>query len=41
MAIGRQKILKAFGDDWDTMDGSGVRDYIHIIDLAEGHLAHF
>ncbi len=39
VAIGRQKILKVFGDDWDTKDGSGVRDYIHIIDLADGHLA--
>ena len=39
VAIGRQKILKVFGDDWDTQDGSGIRDYIHIIDLAEGHLS--
>lgn len=39
VAIGRQKLLKVFGDDWDTIDGSGIRDYIHIIDLAEGHLA--
>ena len=39
VAIGRQKLLKVFGDDWDTSDGSGVRDYVHIIDLAEGHLA--
>ncbi len=39
VAIGRQKTLKIFGDDWDTEDGSGIRDYIHIIDLAEGHLA--
>ena len=31
--------LKVFGDDWDTYDGTGVRDYIHIMDLAEGHLA--
>ena len=39
VAIGRQKLLNVFGDDWDTKDGSGIRDYIHIIDLAEGHLA--
>ncbi len=39
VAIGRRKFLKVFGDDWDTKDGSGIRDYIHIIDLAEGHLA--
>jgi len=39
VAIGRQKLLKVFGDDWNTNDGSGIRDYIHIIDLAEGHLA--
>ena len=39
VAIGRQKLLKVFGNDWDTKDGSGIRDYIHIIDLAEGHLS--
>ena len=39
VAIGRQKLLSVFGDDWDTIDGSGIRDYIHIVDLAEGHLA--
>ena len=39
VAIGRQKILSIYGDDWETQDGSGIRDYIHIIDLAEGHLA--
>ncbi len=38
VAIGRRKILKVFGDDWDTDDGSGVRDYIHIMDLSEGHI---
>ena len=31
--------LKVFGNDWDTYDGSGVRDYIHVMDLAEGHVA--
>ena len=30
--------LKVFGDNWNTKDGSGVRDYIHIMDLSEGHL---
>ncbi len=39
VAIGKRKILNIYGDDWDTNDGSGVRDYIHIMDLAEGHLA--
>ena len=39
VAIGRRSHLKVFGDDWETKDGSGVRDYIHIIDLAEGHLS--
>ncbi|ABM75411.1 UDP-glucose 4-epimerase [Prochlorococcus marinus str. NATL1A] len=39
VAIGRQKILNIYGDDWETKDGSGIRDYVHIIDLAEGHLA--
>ena len=28
-----------YGDDWDTPDGTGVRDYIHVLDLAKGHLA--
>ncbi len=39
VAIGRQRMLQIYGDDWETNDGSGVRDYIHINDLAEGHLA--
>ena len=30
--------LKIFGKDWDTHDGTGVRDYIHVMDLAEGHI---
>mgnify|MGYP001244880885 CR=1 FL=1 len=38
VAIGRRQGLKVFGDDWDTKDGSGVRDYIHIMDLSEGHI---
>ncbi|MEL7156489.1 MAG: UDP-glucose 4-epimerase GalE [Actinomycetota bacterium] len=39
VAVGRRPQLQVFGDDWDTEDGSGVRDYIHVLDLAEGHLA--
>ncbi len=38
VAIGRRNHLNIFGDDWATTDGSGVRDYIHIMDLSEGHL---
>tara|TARA_Y100001968_G_scaffold323187_1_gene360457 strand:+ start:1409 stop:2455 length:1047 start_codon:yes stop_codon:yes gene_type:complete len=38
VAIGRRSFLKVFGDDWNTKDGSGVRDYIHIMDLSEGHI---
>ena len=30
--------LNIFGNDWDTHDGTGVRDYIHVVDLAEGHI---
>ncbi len=39
VAIGRRTVLNVYGDNWETRDGSGVRDYIHIIDLAQGHLA--
>ncbi|MBW3041819.1 UDP-glucose 4-epimerase GalE [Prochlorococcus marinus] len=39
VAAGRREFLNVFGDDWDTNDGSGVRDYIHIMDLSEGHIA--
>jgi UDP-glucose 4-epimerase len=39
VAVGRRQLLNVFGDDWDTPDGSGVRDYIHVLDLAAGHLA--
>jgi UDP-glucose 4-epimerase len=39
VAVGRRPFLRVFGDDYPTPDGSGVRDYIHITDLAKGHLA--
>ncbi len=38
VAIRRINLLKVFGDNWDTEDASGVRDYIHIMDLSEGHI---
>lgn len=38
VAIGKLKQLRVFGDDYDTVDGTGVRDYIHVCDLAHGHL---
>ena len=38
-AIGRLECLNVFGDDYDTPDGTGVRDYIHVVDLARGHVA--
>ena len=39
VAVGRRPSLQVFGGDWPTPDGSGVRDYIHVMDLAEGHQA--
>ncbi len=39
VAVGRRDKVLVFGDDYDTADGTGVRDYIHVIDLALGHLA--
>lgn len=39
VAVGRRPQLQVFGGDWPTADGSGVRDYIHVMDLAEGHQA--
>ena len=38
-AIGRLECLNVFGDDYDTPDGTGVRDYIHVMDLARGHVS--
>ena len=37
VAVGRRERLQVFGGDWPTADGTGVRDYIHVMDLAEGH----
>ena len=39
VAVGRRDHLNVFGDDYGTPDGTGVRDYIHVVDLAKGHLA--
>lgn len=39
VAIGRRDHLSIFGNDYDTPDGTGVRDYIHVVDLAKGHVA--
>jgi UDP-glucose 4-epimerase len=39
LAVGQREKLSVFGDDYDTPDGTGVRDYIHVVDLALGHLA--
>ncbi|XP_032817568.1 UDP-glucose 4-epimerase isoform X2 [Petromyzon marinus] len=39
VAVGRREFLSVFGDDYDTPDGTGVRDYIHVVDLAKGHIA--
>lgn len=39
VAIGLRPRLRIFGNDWPTPDGTGIRDYIHVMDLAEGHLA--
>jgi len=38
VAVGRREKLSVFGDDYPTVDGTGVRDYIHVVDLAVGHL---
>ncbi|WP_456485262.1 UDP-glucose 4-epimerase GalE [Hydrogenimonas sp.] len=39
VAVGRRDHLNVYGGDYDTHDGTGVRDYIHVVDLAKGHLA--
>jgi len=39
VAVGRLEKLRVFGNDYPTRDGTGVRDYIHVVDLAQGHLA--
>ncbi|SDX31025.1 UDP-glucose 4-epimerase [Allochromatium warmingii] len=39
VAVGRLKRVRVFGNDYPTTDGTGVRDYIHVVDLARGHLA--
>ena len=39
VAVGRRDCVHVFGNDYDTPDGTGVRDYIHVMDLAEGHAA--
>jgi UDP-glucose 4-epimerase len=39
VAVGQREKLQVFGDDYDTVDGTGVRDYIHVEDLAAGHVA--
>lgn len=39
VAVGRREKLAVFGDDYPTPDGTGVRDYVHVVDLADGHLA--
>lgn len=38
VAIGKLERLSIFGNDYDTVDGTGVRDYIHVVDLAKGHI---
>ena len=39
VAVGRREFLSVYGNDYDTHDGTGVRDYIHVVDLARGHVA--
>ncbi|KAJ1438072.1 UDP-glucose 4-epimerase [Sesbania bispinosa] len=39
VAVGRRPALTVFGNDYKTIDGTGVRDYIHVVDLADGHIA--
>ncbi|MDC1265158.1 UDP-glucose 4-epimerase GalE [Amylibacter sp.] len=39
VTVGRRECLHVFGDDYDTIDGTGVRDYIHVVDLARSHVS--
>jgi UDP-glucose 4-epimerase len=39
VAVGKREFVSVYGDDYDTVDGTGVRDYIHVVDLAKGHVA--
>jgi len=39
VAVGRRPYLSVFGDDYDSKDGTPIRDYIHVVDLAKGHIA--
>ena len=39
VAVGRLEQVQVFGNDYPTVDGTGVRDYIHVVDLAKGHVA--
>ena len=39
VAVGKYRALRVWGDDYDTQDGTGVRDYLHVMDLARGHVA--
>ena len=38
VAVGKLKVLSVYGNDYPTADGTGVRDYIHVVDLAKGHV---
>lgn len=38
VAVGKRPFVQVFGNDYDTVDGTGVRDYIHVVDLADGHV---
>ncbi len=38
VAIGKREFLSVYGNDWPTSDGTGIRDYVHVVDLARGHI---